>query len=133
MNQGLRKPLVAGSSPAAASFYIRGLETKRLASGAEAGAAVLHRAPLDGAAANGAGFASLMSNLEIGMGCASSPLVTCYLFQTLPDIQHEFKGHCIRRLGFQRGVFTDVFGNAFTLYQLFRIRFSFLVCVAEYS
>jgi len=106
---------------------------KRLASGAEVSAAVLHLDPLDGAAANGAGFASFMSNLEIGMGCASSPFVTCYLFQTLPDIRHEFKGHCIRRLGFQRCVFTDIFSNTFTLYQLFRIWFSFLVCVAEYS
>jgi len=33
---------------------------RKLASGAEAGATVLHRDPLDGAAANGAGFASLM-------------------------------------------------------------------------
>jgi len=41
-----------------------------LASGAEAGAAVLHEDPLDGAAANGAGFASLMSNLKIEMRCA---------------------------------------------------------------
>jgi len=41
-----------------------------LAPGAEAGAAVLHQDPLDGAAANGAGFASLMGNLEIEMGCA---------------------------------------------------------------
>jgi len=32
--------------------------TERLASVAEAGAAVLHQDPLDGAAANGAGFAS---------------------------------------------------------------------------
>jgi len=45
-----------------------------LASGAEAGAAVLHRDPLDGAAANGAGFASLMGNLEIEMGCAQLAL-----------------------------------------------------------
>jgi len=45
-----------------------------LASGAEAGAAVLHRDPLDGAAANGAGFASLMGNLKIGMGCAQLAL-----------------------------------------------------------
>jgi len=43
---------------------------KRLASGAEAGAAVLHRDPLGCAAANGAGFASLMSDLKIEMGCA---------------------------------------------------------------
>ena len=45
-----------------------------LASGAEVGAAVLYHAPFDGAAANGAGFASLMSNLEIGMGCAQLAL-----------------------------------------------------------
>jgi len=45
-----------------------------LASGAEAGATVLHRDPLDGAAANGAGFTSLMSNLEIEMGCAQLAL-----------------------------------------------------------
>jgi len=45
-----------------------------LASGAEAGAAVLHRDPLDGAAANGAGVASLMSNLKIEMGCAQLAL-----------------------------------------------------------
>jgi len=44
--------------------------TGRLTSGAEAGATVLHQDPLDGAAANGAGFASLMSNLKIKMGCA---------------------------------------------------------------
>jgi len=47
---------------------------ERLASGAEAGAAVLHRDPLDGAAANGAGFASFMSNLKIEMGCAQLAL-----------------------------------------------------------
>jgi hypothetical protein len=44
-----------------------------LASGAEVGAAVLHDDSLDGAAANRAGSASLMSNLKIEMGCASSP------------------------------------------------------------
>jgi len=48
--------------------------TGRLAYGAEAGATVLHRDPLDGAAANGAGFASLMSNLKIEMGCAQFAL-----------------------------------------------------------
>jgi len=36
----------------------------------------LHQDPLDGAAANGAGFASPMSNLEIGMGCAQLALGT---------------------------------------------------------
>ena len=44
--------------------------TERLASRAEAGATVLYQDPLDGAAADGAGFASLMSNLKIKMGCA---------------------------------------------------------------
>ena len=48
--------------------------TERLTSGAEVGAAVLHRDPLDGAAANGAGLASLMSNLKIEMGCAQLAL-----------------------------------------------------------
>jgi len=41
---------------------------------AEAGVAVLHRDPLDGAAANGVGFTSLMSNLKIEMGCAQFAL-----------------------------------------------------------
>jgi hypothetical protein len=45
-----------------------------LASGAEAGATVLHQDPPDSAAANGAGLASLMSNLEIEMGCAQLAL-----------------------------------------------------------
>ena len=45
-----------------------------MASGAEVGAAVLHRDPLDGAAANGAGLASSMSNLKIEMGCAQCAL-----------------------------------------------------------
>jgi len=45
-----------------------------LASGAEAGAAVLDRNPLDRAAANRAGLASLMSNLRIGVGCAQLAL-----------------------------------------------------------
>jgi len=45
-----------------------------LASGAEVGAAVLHRDPLDGAAANGAGFASSMSNSKIEMSCAQLAL-----------------------------------------------------------
>ena len=47
---------------------------ERLASGAEVGAAVLHQDPLDGAAANGTGFASFMSNLEIKMSCAQLAL-----------------------------------------------------------
>jgi len=45
-----------------------------LASGAEAGATVLHEDPLNGAAANGAAFASLMSNLKIEMSCAQLAL-----------------------------------------------------------
>ena len=45
-----------------------------MASGAEVGTTVLHEDPLDGAAANGAGFASLMSNLKIEMGCAQLAL-----------------------------------------------------------
>jgi len=45
-----------------------------LASGAEAGAAVLYQDPLDGAAANGAGFAYPVSNLKIEMGCAQLAL-----------------------------------------------------------
>jgi len=47
-----------------------------LASGAEAGATVLHEDPLDGAAANGAGFAPLMSNLKIEMSCAQLAFMT---------------------------------------------------------
>ena len=47
---------------------------ERLASGAEVGATVLHQDPLDGAAANRAGFASPMSNLKIEMGCAQLAL-----------------------------------------------------------
>ena len=34
----------------------------------------MHRDPLDGAAANGAGFASPVSNLKIEMGCAQLAL-----------------------------------------------------------
>jgi len=45
-----------------------------LACGAEIGATVLHQTPLDGATANGAGFTSSMSNLEIEMGCAQLAL-----------------------------------------------------------
>ena len=55
------QPLLASMSDAVA---------RRLALRAEVGAAALHGNPLDWAAANGAGFASLMSNLEIKMGCA---------------------------------------------------------------
>jgi len=47
-----------------------------LASGAEAGATVFHRDPLDGAAANGARLASSMSNLKIEMCCAQLALGT---------------------------------------------------------
>jgi hypothetical protein len=64
------KPLVAGASPAAASFFIKGRESEGLASGAEAGATVLHRDPLGSAAADGAGLASPMSDLRIRAGCA---------------------------------------------------------------
>ena len=49
-------------------------EAKSLASGAKIAASILHRNPLDGGAATGAGFASSMSNLEIGMGCAQLAL-----------------------------------------------------------
>ena len=49
-------------------------KAKRLASGAEVGATVLHRDPLDGAAANGAGLTSLMSNIKIKMSCAQLAL-----------------------------------------------------------
>jgi len=52
----------------------QGPAAERLASGAEAGATVLHQDPLDGAAANGAGFAPPMSNLEIGVSCAQLAL-----------------------------------------------------------
>jgi len=45
-----------------------------LASGAETGATVLHEDPLDVAAVNGAGFASLMSNLKIKVSCAQLAL-----------------------------------------------------------
>jgi len=48
----------------------------RLAFWAEVGTAVPHNDPLDGAAANGAGLASLMSNLEIEMGCAQLAIGT---------------------------------------------------------
>jgi hypothetical protein len=37
---------------------------------------VLHQDPLDGAAADGAGFASSMSNLKVRMGCAQLALRT---------------------------------------------------------
>jgi len=47
-----------------------------LASGAEAGATVLHQDPLDSAAPNRAEFASSMSDLEIEMGCAQLALKT---------------------------------------------------------
>ncbi len=47
-----------------------------MASGAEITAPVLYRDPLDGAATDGAGFASFMSNLEIEVGCAQSAVRT---------------------------------------------------------
>jgi len=49
-------------------------KAKRLAFRTKIGATVLHRDPLDGAAASGAEFTSLMSNLEIKMGCAQLAL-----------------------------------------------------------
>ena len=49
--------------------------TKRSASGAEVGAAVLYGDSLDRVAAERAGFVSLMSNLEIEMGYADSIFV----------------------------------------------------------
>jgi len=49
--------------------------TKGLVSGAEAGATVLRHHSLDRAAANGVGFASLMSNLRIEMGYADFAFV----------------------------------------------------------
>ena len=52
----------------------QGSGIKGLASGAEVGAAVLHQDTLDGAAANGAGFISLMSNLKIEMSCTQFAL-----------------------------------------------------------
>ena len=55
-------------------FLYQRAGTKGLASGAEAGAAVLHRDTLDGAAANGAGLASPMGNLKVEMGCAQLAL-----------------------------------------------------------
>jgi len=66
--------LCAGSNPTAAKFLYQRAGTKRLASGAEAGATVVHQDPLDGAAANGAGFASSISNLKIEMGCTQLAL-----------------------------------------------------------
>ena len=70
MSPTLSHAKVAGSNPVVDNFCSRGPESKKLASGAEVAAAVLHHTPLDGGAANGAGFASPMSNLEIEMGCA---------------------------------------------------------------
>ena len=68
------KPLDAGSNPTAASFLFETCATQNLASGAEVGAAVLHGDSLDGTAANRAGFASPMGNLEIEMGGAQLAL-----------------------------------------------------------
>ena len=64
-----RELLVTGFDPAA-SFCIGGSQHEGLASGAEVAATVLYHAPLNVTPANGAGFASPMSNLEIEMGCA---------------------------------------------------------------
>ena len=55
---GYHKPLFAGANPTAADVGVGGVESRRLASGAEVGAAVLHRDPLDGAATNEEVFAS---------------------------------------------------------------------------
>src|SRR3972149_1445918 len=68
-----RSPRSLVQIPPLPALYQRAA-TKRLASGAEAGATVLHRDPLDGAAANGAGFASPMSNLKVRMSCAQLAL-----------------------------------------------------------
>ena len=133
LTQGTTKPLVAGSNPAIASFYIRGPEPKGWHLGQKQVPRFCTRTRSMVLPQMGQGSHPLCATLKSKWAVPSSPFVTCYLFQTLPDIQHEFKGHCIQRLGFQRYVFTDVFSNAFTLYQLFRICFSFLVCVAEYS
>ena len=61
------EPLLASISDAVA---------RRLALRAEVGAAVLNGNPLDGAAADRAGFVSFMSNLKVGMGCAQLALGT---------------------------------------------------------
>jgi hypothetical protein len=82
-----------------------------LAFGAEAAAVILHHAPLDGTAVNGAWFASLMNNLKLKQAVLNSPFVTCYLVQKFVDIRHEFKGHCIRFLWLCRCVFTYVSSN----------------------
>lgn len=50
------------------------IASERLAPGAKVGAAVPHHTPFNGAATDGAGFASSMSNLEIGMCCAQPAL-----------------------------------------------------------
>jgi hypothetical protein len=74
MNQGIKKPFGRWFKSSRCQFLYQRPGTKRLASGAEVGAAVLHQDPLDGAAANGAKFASPMSNLKIKMGCAQLTL-----------------------------------------------------------
>jgi hypothetical protein len=71
MNQWLHKPLVAGSKPVTASFYIRGsqprgwhLEQKQVPQFCTGIRSMV----------NGAGFATLVSNLEIEMGYAQLAL-----------------------------------------------------------
>jgi hypothetical protein len=69
----VKKPLtLVQVLPLPALYERAGIEG--LASGTEAGATVLHQDPLDGVAANGAGFASLMGNLKIEVGCAQLAL-----------------------------------------------------------
>src|SRR3972149_2760726 len=68
MNQGLSKPLAAGSSPAVASFHIRGPQPRGWHLGQKQVPRFCIRTR-DGAAADGLGFASLVSNLKIEMGC----------------------------------------------------------------
>jgi hypothetical protein len=76
MNQGFGKPFGRWFESSGCQLLYQRPGTERLASGAEAGASVLHRDPLDGAAANEAGFASFMGNLKIEMSCAQLALGT---------------------------------------------------------
>jgi len=73
-SQAANQPQYTSSPYYTTSRVISTPAAKRLASGAKVGAAVLHHDPLDGAATNGAGFASPMSNIEIEMGCAQLAL-----------------------------------------------------------
>jgi len=132
--QGISKLLVADLSPAAASFYIRGPEPKGWHLGQKQVPRFCTGTRSTVLPQMGQGSPPLCATSKSKWAVPSSPFVTCYLFQTFIDIRHEFKSHCIRLLGLWRCVFTDVFSNnSFTLYQLFRIWFSFLVCVVEYS